>query len=83
MRLPQEIIIHREKYAYEAVEIAVESYDERNHERSPLSPENQRHTDNYGVLEKCTWSENIARQLSLPERQGFASWLKSRGIDLT
>ena len=83
MRLPQNIIIHREKYADEALKIEVDAYDERNHERSPLSPENQRHTDNYGVLEKCTWSENIARQLSLPERQDFANWLKSRGIDLT
>jgi len=83
MRLPQNIIVHREQYWEDALEVEVDAYDERNHERSPLSPKNQRHTDNYGVLEKCTWSENVARQLSLPERQSFASWLKSRGIDLT
>jgi len=60
----------------------VTDYDDRNHDRFPLSAGKQRHTDKYGVLEKCTWSENVARQLSLPERPGFAVFLKSKGINL-
>jgi len=82
MSLPQSIVIHREHYEDCNLEAEVKAYDERNHDYFPVPPEKQRHTDSYGVLEKCTWSENVARQLSFPERQGFASWLKSRKIDL-
>jgi nitroreductase/FMN reductase [NAD(P)H] len=32
--------------------------------------------------EGCTWSENAARQLSVPERFGFRAWLRSRGFAL-
>ena len=82
MRLPQDIIVHHERYDDGSLNAAVTAYDDRNHDRFPLPAGKQRHTDKYGVMEKCTWSENVARQLSLPERDGFAAWLKSRGIDL-
>ena len=82
MRLPQDIVVHQERYDDGSLDIEVTAYDDRNHDRFPLSASKQRHTGKYGVLEKCTWSENVTRQLSLPERDGFAAWLKSRGIDL-
>ena len=82
MRLPQDVIIHQERYDDSNLDTAVNSYDDRNHQRFPLPAEKQRHTDKYGVMEKCTWSENVSRQLSVPERDGFAAWLKSRGINL-
>ncbi|MEK9722338.1 MAG: nitroreductase family protein [Rhodospirillaceae bacterium] len=82
MRLPPDVVVHHETYDDARLEADVAAYDDRNHERFPLTPGKQRHTDKYGVLEKCTWSENVTRQLSLPERAGFAAWLKSRGIDL-
>ncbi len=83
MRLPQNVVVHREHYQDSDLEAEVRAYDDRNHDRFPLPPKEQRHADHYGVLEKCTWSENVTRQLSFPEREGFSSWLKSRGIDLT
>ncbi len=82
MRLPQEIIVHHERYDDGSLDAAVTAYDDRNHDRFPLPAGKQRHVDKYGVMEKCTWSENVTRQLSLPERDGFAAWLHSRGIDL-
>ena len=82
MRLPQDVIIHQERYDDSSLDMAINSYDDRNHQRFPLPAEKQRHTDKYGVMEKCTWSENVSRQLSVPERDGFAAWLKSRGINL-
>ena len=82
MRLPQDIIVHHESYDDGSLDTAVTAYDDRNHDRFPLPAGKQRHVDKYGVMEKCTWSENVTRQLSLPERDGFAAWLKSRGIDL-
>lgn len=82
MRLPPDIVVHRERYDDSNLRGGVADYDDRSHERFPLPAARQRHTDKYGVLEKCAWSENAARQLSLPERGGFAAWLRSRGIDL-
>ena len=36
----------------------------------------------YGFNKKNTWSENISRQMSLPERKEFKKWLKSHGFNL-
>lgn len=82
MRLPQSIVVHHDTYNDDDLEAGVTDYDDRAHARFALTPGKQRHTDKYGVLEKCTWSENVARQLSLPERAGFADFLKSKGIRL-
>ncbi|NQW01859.1 MAG: nitroreductase family protein [Rhodospirillales bacterium] len=82
MRLPQKIVVHQDRYDDSQLPGDVEDYDERAHGRFALSAAKQRHTDKYGVLEKCTWSENVARQLSLPERAGFADFLKRKGIKL-
>lgn len=82
MRLPQKIVVHQDRYNDGDLEADIADYDDRAHARFPLSPAKQRHTDKYGVLEKCTWSENVARQLSLPERDGFAAFLKRKGIEL-
>ena len=82
MRLPQKVVVHQDLYNDDDLETDVKDYDDRNHERFALTPTKQRHTDKYGVLEKCTWSENVARQLSLPERAGFADYLKRKGISL-
>ncbi len=82
MRLPQDIVIHHDRYDDSDLADVIEDFDDRGHQRFALPPEKQRHTDKYGVLEKCTWSENVSRQLSLPERDGFAAYLKRKGIDL-
>jgi len=82
MRLPQKIVVHRDRYNDENLEKNIKEYDNSNHERFALVPRKQRHVDKYGVLEKCTWSENVARQLSLPERADFSDYLKSKKINL-
>ena len=82
LRLPQKVIIHYNQYNDNDLNEEVAKYDERAHQRSPISPKNQRHTEKYGVLEKCTWSENVCRQLSLPERERFFEYLKARDISL-
>ena len=82
MRLPQKIVVHQDRYNDDNLEADILDYDDRAHERFAISAKKQRHTDKYGVLEKCTWSENVARQLSEPERPAFAAYLKRKGIDL-
>ncbi len=83
MRLPQKIVVHQNHYDDSELEADISHYDERAHARFSLPPAKQRHIDKYGVLDKCTWSENAARQLSLPERAGFAEFLRRKGIELT
>jgi nitroreductase len=82
VRLPQSIVVHFETYDDDALNAEIDPHDDRAHERKPIKPGSQRHTDRYGVLEKCTWSENATRQLSEPERSQFAAFLKSKGIEL-
>jgi nitroreductase len=81
-RLPSSVVIHRDRYDDSALEAEIEDYDRRRHEIFPVPPTGQRHTDKYGVADICTWSENVARQLSIPERPGFREFLASRGFDL-
>ena len=51
-------------------------------EKDPIPKKKQRHIDLYGVTKKGTWSENISRQLSVPERSNFKNWLKKNGLNL-
>ena len=60
----------------------INEYDERVFKIAPILKEKQRHVDLYGVAQKGTWSENISRQLSVPERSYFKNWLKKNGFNL-
>jgi nitroreductase/FMN reductase [NAD(P)H] len=82
MRLPPSVIVHRDRYDDSGLEQEVEAYDARAHASRAIAPDKQRHTDKYGVLDVCTWSENVTRQLSLLERPEFAAFLKRQGIEL-
>ena len=82
MRLPQDVVAHWDKYSDEHLASLVNAYDKRRHEREPIAPEKQRHVDIYGVNEFCSWSENVTRQLSLPERPGFSDFLRKHGYEL-
>lgn len=82
-RLPQSVVVHRDRYDESALEADVDQYDRMRHDLFPLPPERQRHVDKYGALDFCGWSENVARQLSVPERPGFRDFLKGHGFDLS
>lgn len=81
-RLPQDVVIHYNIYNDENLSDKIEEYDGRVFETAPISEDKQRHVNLYGVAERGTWSENISRQLSVPERDNFKSWLKSHGFNL-
>lgn len=76
-RLPQTLVVHRERYDDSGLEAALPAYDAA---RPPARP---RYPDIHGPKpEGCGWSENAARQLSVPERFGLRSWLKLQGLSL-
>jgi nitroreductase/FMN reductase [NAD(P)H] len=76
-RLPPSVVVHRERYDDSGLAAALPGYDAL---RPPGKP---RYPEVHGPKpEGCTWSENAARQLSVPERANFRAWLASRGINL-
>jgi len=76
-RLPQRVVVHRERYDDSALASALLAYDAARPRARPRYPE-----VHGPAPEGCTWSENAARQLGVPERLGFAPWLRQRGFDL-
>ncbi len=82
MRLPQSIVLHRERYDDTNLPAELATYDERRRAREPVHPGGLKNNDVYAPREGVGWSENCARQLSVPERFGFSTYLKTRGFDL-
>jgi nitroreductase/FMN reductase [NAD(P)H] len=82
MRLPPSIVVHRERYDDSALERDTAAYDARRREREPVAPGSLKNNDIYPPREGVGWSENVARQLSVPERFGFAAYLRTKGFDL-
>ena len=82
MRLPPSVVVHRERYDDSALERDTAAYDERRREREPKAPGSLKNTDIYPPREGVGWSEDVARQLSVPERFGFAAYLRTKGFDL-
>ncbi|MFL1461256.1 nitroreductase family protein [Roseococcus sp. DSY-14] len=75
-RLPPEVVLHAERHA-DADPAAIAAYDAR---RPPAKP---RYPEVHGAAPGgCRWSENVARQLSVPERPGTRDWLAGHGIAL-
>ena len=82
MRLPPSVVIHRERYNDSALETDIAAYDQRRHARDPIAAGSQKNNDVYPPRDGVCWSENVARQLSVPERFGFSTYLKTKGFDL-
>ncbi len=82
MRLPPSVVVHRERYQDEHLPEAIAAYDERRRARDPVAAAGLKNNDVYPPRDGVGWSENVARQLSVPERFGFAAYLKTRGFDL-
>ena len=76
-RLPQSVVTHRERYDDTGLAAALPPYDAL---RPPGKP---RYPEVHGAApEGCRWSENAARQLSVPERANFRAWLAAKDIHL-
>jgi nitroreductase/FMN reductase [NAD(P)H] len=82
MRLPPSVVVHRERYDDSALAQDVGAYDQRRREREPVAAASLKNNDVYPPRDDVGWSENVARQLSVPERFGFAAYLKTKGFDL-
>ena len=82
MRLPPVVVVHRERYDDSALPADIAAYDERRRAREPVAASALKNNDVHPPREGVGWSENVARQLSVPERFGFAAYLRTKGFDL-
>lgn len=82
MRLPPSVVVHRERYDDSELQAEIDAYDRRRNARDPVAASGLKNNDVYPPRDGVGWSENVARQLSVPERFGFAAYLKTKGFDL-
>jgi len=82
MRLPPSVVVHRERYDDGDLESDIRAYDSRRNARDPVAAGSLKNNDVYPPRDGVGWSENVARQLSVPERFGFRAYLKTKGFDL-
>jgi FMN reductase [NAD(P)H] len=82
MRLPPAIVVHHERYDDSKLESEIAAYDKRRNARDPVAAGSLKNNDVHPPRDGVGWSENVARQLSVPERFGFSTWLKTKGFDL-
>ena len=81
-RLPQSVVVHRDRYDDSNLEAGIDDYDQTRNAAFPIPAKRQTRTDLWGVSEFYGWSEHISRQLGKPERPEFKAFLQSHGFDL-
>jgi hypothetical protein len=79
-RLPLEVTMHVDRHDETAVHERIHAYDKRRHTLQPYSK--QRHNDRYADADFYGWSEDKARQYSVPERADFGAYIRSQGFSL-
>jgi nitroreductase len=79
-RLGLEVTVHRDRYDETGLKEKVASYDRRRNETQPYKT--QRFTDKFGQDDSYGWSEDKARQYSVPERADFGAFVRRRGFRL-
>jgi len=79
-RLPLEVTVHVDRYDETGLEEKIDAYDRRRHEVLPYR--RQRDTKRYGTAQLYGWSEDKARQCSVPERENFGAFVRKQGFSL-
>jgi len=79
-RLGLDITIHRDRYDEHALKDKIAAYDQRREAVQPYKT--QRYTDKFGQSATYGWSEDKARQYSVPERADFGAFVRRKGFKL-
>lgn len=82
MRLPMTVTVHTDRYDASGFERDLAAYDARRAEAEPARPGNQKHRDMYGEVLPYTWSEDKARQYSVPQRHNFGDYVRKQSFSL-
>ena len=79
-RLPLEVTVHTNRYDESSAKEKIDAYDRRRHTLAPYRK--QRYADRYANVDFYGWSEDKARQYSVPERADFGAFIRSHGFSL-
>jgi nitroreductase len=79
-RLGLDITIHRDRYGESGLREKVAAYDRRRETVQPYKT--QRYTERFGESDGYGWSEDKARQYSVPERADFGAFVRGKGFRL-
>jgi nitroreductase/FMN reductase [NAD(P)H] len=82
-RLPLSLTVHADGYrddGDQATRAAIDGYDQWRHDRQPYR--RQRRVRDLGSADFYGWSEDKARQYSVPERADFGAYIRARGFKL-
>ncbi len=79
-RLGLDVTVHRDRYDESGLKEKVTAYDKRREAVQPYKT--QRYTDRFGQSETYGWSEDKARQYSVPERADFGAFVRRKGFKL-
>jgi nitroreductase/FMN reductase [NAD(P)H] len=79
-RLQLEVTVHVDRYDETGLREKIEAYDRRRHDVLPYR--RQRDARRYGTAELYGWSEDKARQCSVPERENFGAFIRKQGFSL-
>jgi nitroreductase len=82
MRLPTALTVHTDCYDDSRFTEEIASYDRRREARHATPRESQRFVDRWGYTESYGWSEDKARQYSVPERHSFGPFIRRHGFGL-
>ncbi len=82
MRLPPSITVHTDRYDSTTFDAELAAYDARRTAKEPAEPGKQRFVERWGLTEPYTWSEDKARQYSVPERHSFGPYVRAQGFAL-
>ena len=82
MRLPPALTVHTDRYDDVDLPAELERYDRRRESRHATPRESQRYVDRWGYTEPYGWSEDKARQYSVPERHNFGPFIRRHGFGL-
>ena len=82
MRLPPAVTVHTDRYDDSDLPAQLADYDRRREARHATPKESQRFVDRFGHQEPYGWSEDKARQYSVPERHNFGPHIRRHGFGL-
>ena len=79
-RLPLDVTVHVDRYDESGARERIDAYDRRRHALLPYR--RQRYSDRYPNADFYGWSEDKARQYSVPERHNFGPFIRRHGFGL-
>jgi nitroreductase/FMN reductase [NAD(P)H] len=82
MRLPPAVTVHVDRYDDADLPAQLAAYDRRREARHATPRDKQRYPERWGYTEPYGWSEDKARQYSVPERHNFGPYIRGQGFGL-